>query len=142
ILPWDWDLDVQVTHQTLLYIGEHLNNTITNFKTESGQKRRYLLDVNPESRTIDRGNGKNIIDARFIDTDNGLYIDITGLHETDPVNKPGIIECKNHHEYKLSDIFPLRRSNFEGVTAWIPYEYTKILNDEYPKGLSSAHYYK
>ncbi|KAI5295888.1 hypothetical protein KEM52_006604 [Ascosphaera acerosa] len=141
ILPWDWDVDVQVAHQTLLYIGERLNGTVTEYPTDDGSTRTYLLDVNPHSRVTGREDGKNIIDARFIDMRNGLYIDITGLHESNAVKEPGVIQCKNDHKYLLSDIYPLRRSRFEGVGAWIPYRYNEILKAEYPKGLTSTSHY-
>ncbi|KAI5285478.1 hypothetical protein KEM54_000534 [Ascosphaera aggregata] len=141
ILPWDWDVDVQVAHHTLLYIGEHLNRTTTTYVTDDGSTRNYLLDINPHSRVTGREDGKNIIDARFIDTHNGLYIDITGLHESDPAGEPGIIQCKNAHKYHVSDIFPLRKSQFEGVNAWIPYRYNEILTEEYPKGLTAKSFY-
>lgn len=92
--------------------------------------RRYLLDVNSWAWERVRGDGANIIDARFIDVSNGLFLDITGLTGNDP-NDADVIECKNEHRYSTSDIFPLRDSIFEGVSAKIPYAYTQILADEY-----------
>lgn len=53
-----------------------------------------------------------------------------------------MIQCKNKHKYHVSDIFPLRKSQFEGVHAWIPYRYNEILVEEYPKGLSSMSHYE
>jgi hypothetical protein len=78
-----------------------------------------------------RGDGANIIDARWIDTRNGLFIDITGLAETHPDTKPGIWSCKNYHRYHTSELYPLRETIFEGVPAKVPYNYDKILVDEY-----------
>ena len=62
---------------------------------------------------------------------NGLYIDITGLSEVDPDQKPGIWSCKNFHDYRVRDLYPLRESLFEGVPARIPYAYDQILVEEY-----------
>jgi hypothetical protein len=72
-----------------------------------------------------------IIDARFISVDNGLFIDITGLSEVYPDTEPGIIMCKNDHKYRLRDMFPLRETQFEGVKAKVPYSYVPILIEEY-----------
>jgi hypothetical protein len=88
-----------------------------------------------------RGDGMNIIDARWIDIRNGLYIDITGLSELDPINNPGIVSCKNDHNYRLADLYPMRESMFEGVPARIPYAYDKLLVEEYQeKALTLTEY--
>jgi hypothetical protein len=140
ILPWDWDIDTQVSGETLAYMAAHLNRTTyhysstTTSSTEGADdtvKREYLLDVNPWSWQRDRGDGMNIIDARWIDIRNGLYIDITGLSEVHPDKEPGIWGCKNHHKYKTKDLYPMRESMYEGVPAKIPYAYDKILLEEY-----------
>jgi len=89
-----------------------------------------LLDINPWSWERVRGDGANIIDGRFIDVSNGMFLDITGLAANDPDNTD-IIECKNEHRYNSSDIFPLRESLFEGVSAKVPYAYAHVLAEEY-----------
>lgn len=139
ILPWDWDVDTQVSGATLQFMAEHHNRTLHNYVSEDGGiHREYLLDVNPWSRQRDRGDGANIIDARWIDTSNGLYIDITGLSEVYPDQKPGIWSCKNFHDYRVRDLFPMRESFFEGVPTRIPYAYDQILVEEYsPQALAS-----
>lgn len=73
----------------------------------------------------------NVIDARWIDMRNGLFIDITGLSEIHPDTHPGIWSCKNYHLYHTSELYPMRETMFEGVMAKVPYEYDKILTDEY-----------
>ncbi|KAJ2966015.1 hypothetical protein NUW58_g10773 [Xylaria curta] len=67
---------------------------------------------------------------------NGMFIDITGLRERDPMRSPGVWSCKNNHRYRTDELWPLRRTDFEGVEAWIPYAFDKVLTDEYgPKSL-------
>lgn len=73
----------------------------------------------------------NVIDARWIDVRNGLFIDITGLSETRPDTYPGLWSCKNYHNYKTEELYPMRETMFEGVVARVPYAYDKILRDEY-----------
>ncbi|KAF2964029.1 hypothetical protein GQX73_g9552 [Xylaria multiplex] len=83
-----------------------------------------------------KGNGANVIDARWIDTSNGMFIDITGLRERDIERSPGVWSCKNNHRYRTDELWPLRRTEFEGAEAWIPYAFDKVLADEYgPKSL-------
>ena len=130
LLPWDWDIDTQVSGETLDYLAKHLNQTKVPYRSGS-TRRKYLIDVNPWVWERDRGDGMNIIDARWIDTHNGLYIDITGLSETQPDVAPGIWSCKNFHHYRTRDLYPMRESTFEGVAAKIPYSYDKLLKQEY-----------
>lgn len=130
-------------------MASHLNRTIYTYTSDSHPSsssnsltrrfadsadhvtRKYLLDVNPWARERHRGDGMNIIDARWIDTRNGLYIDITGLSELNPESEPGIWSCKNKHKYRTRDLYPMRESVYEGVPARIPYAYDKILLEEY-----------
>jgi hypothetical protein len=87
--------------------------------------------VNPWIKERVRGNGMNVIDARWIDIRNGLFIDITGLSETRPDTHPDVWSCKNNHRYHTTELFPMRETMFEGVLAKVPYAYDKILTEEY-----------
>ena len=132
MLPWDWDLDTQVSGATLRYLAEHMNRTMHHYTDgDDTIHRDYLLDVNPYFEERERGDGSNVIDARWIDIRNGLYIDITGLSETHPDTEPGVWTCKNYHRYSTTELYPLRDSMYEGVPAKIPYEYDRILTQEY-----------
>ncbi|KAJ9138688.1 LicD family-domain-containing protein [Pleurostoma richardsiae] len=136
IMPWDYDLDVQVSSTTLYYLGKNYNRTMheyhyVNEATGEQQTKTYLLDINPHHVERDRGDGMNVIDARWIDLSNGMFIDITGLAERDPVRMPGIWSCKNYHRYRTRDLYPMRESEFEGVPATIPYSFDRILTEEY-----------
>jgi hypothetical protein len=109
-----------------------MNQTIHRYVSEDkAVERHYLLDVNPHYTERTHGDGYNLIDARWIDMENGLYIDITGLSETRPDVLPGVWSCKNLHEYNTKDLFPLREGVFEGVRALVPYSYDQILVNEY-----------
>jgi hypothetical protein len=131
-LPWDVDLDTQVSHSTLHHLGASYNQTKYTYTSPDGSVHRtYLLDVNPWIHERRHGNGMNVIDARWIDIRNGLYIDITGLSEVQPETQPGIWTCKNDHQYRTTELYPMRETMFEGVLAKVPYAYDKILTDEY-----------
>ncbi|PHH91719.1 hypothetical protein CDD83_10497 [Cordyceps sp. RAO-2017] len=139
-MPWDYDLDVQVSDATLRWMAARLNRTEHEFNAtdadadspdaDSSGPRRYLLDVNPHHADLTRGDGMNIIDARWIDTANGMFVDITGLRERDPA-RPGLWSCKNMHRYASRDLWPMRLTEFEGARARIPYNVDRILADEY-----------
>lgn len=142
-LPWDGDLDMQLSFESLEYLAENFNMTTYSCATESnddigsdtatseqesvGSMHEYLLDVNPNYTSRGRGNWQNIIDARWIDVSNGLFIDITGLSEV----MTGIWSCKNQHRYSTEELYPLIETKFEGVTAMIPAMSEAILIEEY-----------
>ncbi|OAA57513.1 mannosylphosphate transferase [Niveomyces insectorum RCEF 264] len=135
IMPWDYDLDVQVSDVTLYYLGKHYNRTLHSYRyrndtTGEDVVKEYMLDINPY-HGLPRGNGLNIIDARWIDTSNGMFVDITGLAERDPKRSPGVWSCKNFHRYRTRELYPMRETEFEGVPAIVPYNFDKVLTDEY-----------
>ncbi|KAH7371956.1 LicD family-domain-containing protein [Pyrenochaeta sp. MPI-SDFR-AT-0127] len=134
-LPWDFDLDTQVSDATLLHLGDAYNQTRYKYTSSDGKtSREYFLDVNPWIWQRERGDGMNVIDARWIDLRNGLFIDITGLAEIHPDSHPGVWSCKNYHLYKTTELYPMRKTMFEGVVAKVPYAFDKILVDEYSDG--------
>ncbi|KAF5024340.1 hypothetical protein F66182_3617 [Fusarium sp. NRRL 66182] len=135
IMPWDYDIDVQVANGTLQWMGDNLNRTEHSWNyTEAATRRliskKYLLDINPHHVELTRGDGRNVIDGRWIDMDNGMYVDITGLRERE-ADRPGVWSCKNKHRYRSQDLWPLRITEFEGVKARIPFNFNKVLIDEY-----------
>lgn len=54
-----------------------------------GIKHQYLLDINPHWTNADTADVDNKIDARFIDTSVGLYMDITVLHLDEQASSRG-----------------------------------------------------
>lgn len=76
--PWDEDFDLQLPIKHLNYLAQYFNQTVV-FEDPREGNGRYLVDVSSSITVRTNGNGKNNIDARFIDLDSGLYIDLTGL---------------------------------------------------------------
>lgn len=199
-MPWDYDLDVQVSNQTLGEMAGLYNGTVFEYvyaalddedegeEEEGGEgeeeglglglggtgtgrgevrlrmkTKRYMLDVNPYWAQRTRLDGLNIIDARWIDMENGMYVDITGLSEDrletaqkgemkkkgDGKGKGntgggtggkaerkrgsmvGVWTDKNYHGYGTRQIWPLRKTEFEGVEAWVPWDVEGVLEEEY-----------
>lgn len=128
---------------TLTDMGNRLNQTKHLYvSADDGVQKEYFLDVNAWIFEREIGDGMNIIDARWIDTKTGLYIDITGVAETKPFDKPGIFVAKNYdHSYARDEIWPLRETIFEGERAQIPYSYVAMLEKEYnPKALVTTEF--
>lgn len=78
-LPWDNDLDVQVTIDSLKKLARNYNNSMIINLDDSNHFGKYLLDINPNFYRRDKDDGGNLIDGRFIDVETGFYIDITAL---------------------------------------------------------------
>ncbi|KAL3231327.1 Protein MNN4 [Nakaseomyces bracarensis] len=76
--PWDDDFDLQMPIKHLNLLAQHFNQSLILEDPREGNGR-YLVDVSSSITIRTRGNGNNNIDARFIDIDTGMYIDLTGL---------------------------------------------------------------
>ena len=146
-MPWDSDIDVQMTNTTVHFLASYYNMTIHTY-----EKRNYLLEVNPKYTDGSYIDYLNVIDARWIDIETGLFIDITAVRPHP--NRRNVLCSKDKHEERVSiaynpgtflqhadpdnyyqgqDLFPLRDSLFEGQRVKIPYAYAKLLTMEYGK---------
>lgn len=143
-LPWDNDIDAQVLIQDLNRLGRELNNTLF---VENPKNGNGLFWFQTNHVYLQQGTGNNFIDARFIDARTGIYIDILALWHTD--HQPGenfditpemvkqdpdknmLVHCKHLQFFALSDLFPLRRTIFEGAQAYIPRKVERILKRFY-----------
>lgn len=128
-LPWDADIDIQMPISELDRLARKFNNTLVVQDPADGDGR-YLIEVGPTYVQRIKGNGRNVIDARFIDTRSGLYLDITGLAYNNPLDN-GAIGCKNKHYYRESDLTPLRLSTYEGARVYVPNNPHEVLVSEY-----------
>jgi hypothetical protein len=135
IQPWDSDIDMQMTIESLDWLAENANNTRYFYQTPrmKGGGRTYLLEVNPHyvvaEWTLDPG---NVIDARWIDTSTGLFIDLTAVRKlAGHPSGPNVLGCKDGHQFDEGYVFPLRETYFEGQKAMIPWAYEEILVAEY-----------
>ncbi|OBA24195.1 hypothetical protein METBIDRAFT_34958 [Metschnikowia bicuspidata var. bicuspidata NRRL YB-4993] len=152
--PWDNDIDVQMPVMSLHKLSLKFNQSLIVEDGEDGFGR-YFLDSGTFITTRNRNNGNNNIDARFIDVDSGLYIDITGLavssdpsperyHDTLPKdyqkddhpsaevnNLLQVYNCRNKHFLSLTELSPLVKTFVEGEVAYVPKRYSDILTIEY-----------
>ena len=84
-----------MTNTTVHFLANYYNMTIHNFK-----KRNYLLEVNPKYTDGSYEDYLNVIDARWIDTETGLFIDITAVRPR--AGKKNILCSKDQHEESVS----------------------------------------
>jgi hypothetical protein len=164
IMPWDTDIDVQVSEDSIRYLADYYNMTVHHFRmpkltweekdenkvqlplTTEGELegRNYMLEINPHYTNGNTSDILNVIDARWIDIETGLFIDITTLRqdrEAQKVKQLGQMYCKDRHRYLEGQIFPLRDGDFEGVPVKIPYAYSQLLEEEYgPSALTRTIY--
>lgn len=136
IMPWDSDLDVQISEKSMAHLANYYNMTIHHYKLpgEEEEGRDFLLEINPRWEIASTSDKTNRIDGRWIDTTSGLYIDITTLRHNETAQAEGIegaMMCKDLHNYMYEDIFPLRETTFEGAAARVPFAYADILTEEY-----------
>lgn len=161
--PWDYDIDVQVPVMDLHKLSLQFNQSLVVEDMEEGYGR-YFLDCGSFITLRAKGNGNNNIDARFIDIDTGIYIDITGLavsntkspdrykelypdqwadnaeDYTETNKEMKAYNCRNNHFSTLDELSPLVKTYVEGEMAYVPRRYSDILSVEYPKGLLSKQY--
>ncbi|CUM46561.1 uncharacterized protein AC631_02015 [Debaryomyces fabryi] len=152
--PFDNDIDIQMPVKELVRLGENYNQTLVIEDLEEGYGK-YLIDVGTFIHNRDISTTGNHIDARLIDVDSGIYIDITGLSTSDaPVpqlfytngvfgDKEKDMEKYNDrrkHFYTLDQLAPLKYSMLGGVPAYVPNKISSRLHFEYPSGLTRPEY--
>ncbi|KAF4965178.1 hypothetical protein FSARC_6996 [Fusarium sarcochroum] len=133
VMPWDLDADVMVTEADMYFLAAYHNMTIYYYQYEGCPEGRFFqLDVNPHHTHRGRDDTLNYIDARWVDMQTGLFIDITAARY-DPGHEmgEGVLYDKHDHEFKDKYVFPLLDTTFEGLPAKIPYRYQEILASEY-----------
>mmetsp|Transcript_5678 Transcript_5678/g.6749 ORF Transcript_5678/g.6749 Transcript_5678/m.6749 type:complete len:811 (-) Transcript_5678:9581-12013(-) len=155
MFPFDVDIDIQMPMMELARLAKDYNQTLVLEDPNEGYGK-YLIDVGTYIHNRGISKQSNHIDARFVDVDSGIYIDITGLSKS-AANTPEeyvnndlvsidkgfhddqveIYNDRRKHFYKLEQLSPLKYSMMGGVPVYIPLTITDRLIFEYAKGLSS-----
>ena len=143
IFPYDNDLDVQMPIKQLAKLGELYNQTLVVEDLREGFGK-YLIDVGTFIHNRDISNDGNHIDARFIDVDTGVYIDITGLSNV-VVSRASRYDGRDIHDrrkhfYKLTDLAPVKLSMLNGVPCYITNHIVQNLKREYRSGITRKQY--
>ncbi|KAK3996804.1 LicD family-domain-containing protein [Cladorrhinum sp. PSN332] len=133
ILPWEPTLDVQILEAGVFFLATYHNMSVHQFRIPGTRERRhYLLDISPSYNVRERTDKSDTADARWIDMQTGLFIDIHAVrYNLSHPGGEGMLSCKDGSELKDTSLFPLRDTTFEGVPAKIPYRYRELLAAEY-----------
>ncbi|EGV60774.1 hypothetical protein CANTEDRAFT_111570 [Yamadazyma tenuis ATCC 10573] len=160
IFPWDTDLDVQMPIAELNKLAERFNQSlVVENVMKNGQfsgMGKYFVDVGSSITYREKGNGNNNIDGRFIDTDTGLYVDITALAITNTLAptqydslpapefaevtgqenfhlnlKHGLANCRNDHFVKVDEVNLLKPIHFQDQTSYLSTNFLIMINNEY-----------
>ena len=101
IMPWDSDIDVQVSLKTMHFLASYYNMTIHHYATPlmPAGGRNYMLEINPGYTNGSPQDRLNVIDARWIDTETGVFIDITTVRPKEGTE--GILQVKDKHVYNV-----------------------------------------
>lgn len=155
MFPFDVDIDIQMPIVDLLRLAKEYNQTLVVEDPSEGYGK-FMLDVGSYIHNRGISKNQNHIDARFIDVDSGIYIDITGLSKSianapeEYTNNPlvditkgfkddtaEIYNDRRKHFYTLPQLSPLKYSLLGGVPVYVPLVLANRLLFEYPKGLLS-----
>ena len=102
-MPWDSDVDVQLSYANMHFLASYYNMTMYHYQLPDLQEgRNYMLEINPGYTNGGVEDYLNMIDARWIDTETGLFIDITTLrvnHTARALGVEGAMMCKDKHHY-------------------------------------------
>jgi hypothetical protein len=107
ILPWDDDLDVQISMSSFWELLEHNGTLVVDYQDDLNIGK-YLIDINPWFLQRDAYNPENKIDARYIDLESGLYIDITVLTVNENIqnlNDLNQVELNDAKKLEISKVF-------------------------------------
>lgn len=112
MLPWDDDIDLKI-------IGDQAH------KLQNYDQHDYVIEVNPNSTNRSKSDKHNVIDARIISKENGVFIDITYLFGKE------VLCAKDKHCFKSDLILPLKASRFEDTDVYVPNDIESCLIQEY-----------
>ncbi|GEQ71899.1 hypothetical protein JCM33374_g5585 [Metschnikowia sp. JCM 33374] len=155
MFPYDVDIDIQMPISELTRLAREYNQTLV-IENPSEGYGRYLIDVGTYIHNRDMSDTGNHIDARFVDVDSGVSIDITGLAksssnlseenlEEDAKNdgdaSAAVYNDRRKHSYTLSQISPLHYSMLGGVPVYIPSAVERMLRLEFKTGLDEYEFH-
>jgi len=157
MFPFDVDIDIQMPVVELARLAREYNQTLVVEDPTEGYGK-FLIDVGTYIHNRGISTKGNHIDARFVDVDSGIYIDITAVSksaavlpseyekkfslaqiEKKPEGKEAEVEVYNDrrkHFYKLDQLSPLKYSMMGGVPVYIPATIHDRLVFEYSRGLT------
>jgi hypothetical protein len=94
-----------MTTETLKYIASGYNLSVFRYTLpEVPNGRDYMIEINPGFAEEGPDDKLNMIDARWIDMETGLFIDITSVRPDEAMRQKGLegaLKCKDNHHYQV-----------------------------------------
>lgn len=102
-LPWEDHASVMISELGLGQLAAYYNMTTYFYEYPAVSKgRRFLLEVSPHHSEKVSKDGSNVVDARWIDLENGLFLDImTARYDPSRPRREGLMACKDGKEFKV-----------------------------------------
>lgn len=85
------------------FLAKYYNMTVYFYEYEAiPEGRFFLLDINPNFRYRELDDWQNVIDARWVDMETGLYVDITAARYSENVAEHGAMMFdKSGHWFRV-----------------------------------------
>lgn len=155
MFPFDIDIDIQMPISELVRLSKNYNQTLVVEDPTEGYGR-FLIDVGSYIHNRDIAKS-NYIDARFVDVDTGIYIDITAIAKSganlpeEYKKNPIVVKPENDrsaqvyndrrkHFYTLDQLLPLHYTRLSGVPVFAPSNIEQRMRFLYSKGLTDYEY--
>ncbi|KAG0691055.1 hypothetical protein C6P40_005282 [Pichia californica] len=109
--PWDGDGDVQMPIKDLAEFCLNYNNSmiVQNPKFGTG---KYFVDCTSSLTHRGKESGNNNIDARIVDIDTGVFVDITGLGiSSDRLTNSNMNKLGDYIPKSVRSVYPTKKSN-------------------------------
>lgn len=120
LFPFESSLNIHITLTGLKLLQGYNGTTVVG---------KYLLDINPSSQYRVKSSPNNTVDARFIDINTGLFMEISAISKSvTPIKylpkaakiresnlTAKLLFSKTNHYYTFEEIFPLQKTSLEGI---------------------------
>ncbi|KAF9875701.1 hypothetical protein CkaCkLH20_06633 [Colletotrichum karsti] len=133
VLPWDVRPAAQLSENGIKFLAAYYNMTTWYYKyPRVPGGREFQLEVNPAYVSGAAVDGSDAVDARWIDMENGVFVDVTAVRYAEGhAQGEGVLATKDGHEFRDTYLYPLLETTFEGVRTKIPFKYKDMLLAEY-----------
>lgn len=94
----------QITEASIHYLASYYNMSTFYYETtQYPEGNNYLLEINPNYVDRDDSSGLNSVDARWIDTETGMFIDISAVrYSLAHSDVDGMLSTKNGQRFMVN----------------------------------------
>lgn len=131
--PWDSDGDVQMPISDLVEFCHLFNNSMIVQNPRYGTAKVFI-DCSSTLTHRGKENGSNNIDARVVDVDSGLFVDITGLSVSgESLTSAELKKLRRWVPNELLDTYPTNKRTTRKKNHWNPKAPKNLHKEEKPE---------